>query len=53
LNSEQDMENLEERQVEMWKGGCEQYGRNVSWIVKKIWNTWKKSMLNSEKIWKI
>ena len=73
------MENVEERQVEMWNdmeimknigknGKCEmiwkkygrkaswnvkrygQYGRKASWI-EKIWKIWKKSKLNSDKIW--
>ena len=29
------------------------YGRKVSWIVKRFGKLWKKSKLNSEKIWKM
>ena len=43
------MENTEENSKK--KQG--KYRRKVSRIVKKIWKLWKKSKLNSEKIWKI
>jgi hypothetical protein len=43
-----DMENMEERQVDMWNDM-----ENTEENTEMRWKLWKKSKLNSEKNWKI
>jgi hypothetical protein len=47
-----DMENMEERQIEMWNDKpLKAFSSKLN--SEKIWKIWKKPKLNSETIWKI